>query len=82
MEAMFSKMMEGCMKGMSDEDKKKMMACWEKMTAVCPCMTTGGGSETEKKAMVEKMMYMCGGMMQMMAAFFKTKTTQETESTK
>ena len=26
MEAMFSKMMEGCMKGMSEEDKKKMMA--------------------------------------------------------
>ncbi|MGD0277227.1 MAG: hypothetical protein ABSB79_14440 [Syntrophales bacterium] len=82
MEAMFSKMMEGCIKGMSDEDKKKMMACGEKMVAVCPCMTTGSNSETDKKAMAEKMMSMCGGMMQMMPAFFKTKTPQETESGK
>jgi len=35
MEAMFTKMMEGCMKGMSEEDKKNMMACGEKMAAMC-----------------------------------------------
>jgi hypothetical protein len=82
MEAMFSKMMEACMKGMSDEDKKKIMACGEKMAAVCPCMTTGSNSETDKKALVEKMMSMCGGIMQMMPAFFKPKTPQGNEAGK
>jgi hypothetical protein len=39
MKKMFSTMMEGFTKGMSEEDKKKMMDFEEKMTGMCSCMT-------------------------------------------
>ncbi|MCE5264300.1 MAG: hypothetical protein LLG97_12290 [Deltaproteobacteria bacterium] len=64
METTFAGMMEGCMKGMSDEERKKMMAlCGEKMAAMCPCMGTKPFSAEEGKAMMEKMLAFCGGMM-------------------
>jgi|WetSurMetagenome_2_1015567.scaffolds.fasta_scaffold313243_1 hypothetical protein len=70
MEATFMGMMEGCMKGMPEEDRKKMMAfCGEKMAAICPCMGTKGSDE-ERKAMMEKMMAFCGGKMEQMSACF------------
>jgi hypothetical protein len=70
MEATFMGMMEGCMKGMTEEERKKMIAfCGEKMAAVCPCMGTKGTDE-EKKAMMEKMIAFCGGKMEKMSACF------------
>ena len=71
METMFGKMMEGCLNGMSEEDKKKMMACGEKMAAMFPSMGMKEMTEEEKKAMREKMMACCGSKMEMMAACFK-----------
>ncbi len=50
MEKEFSKMMEGCMKGVSEEDKKKMIA---KFAAKCPCFGKEM-SEDDKMAMKEK----------------------------
>ena len=69
MEKMFSKMMEGCMKGVSEEDKKKMMA---KFAAMCPCMGKDM-SEEDKKAMKEKMMAFCGSKMELISACFRKK---------
>jgi hypothetical protein len=43
------------MKGISENDKKKMMACGEKMASMCPCVKMKEMSEEEKKAMMEKM---------------------------
>ena len=72
METMFSKMMEGCMEGMSEEDKKKMMACGEKMAALF--------SLEGKKAIREKMMAYCGSKMELMSAYFK-KTGSTSDQT-
>ena len=71
MEAMFTKMMEGCMKGMSEEDQKKMMACGAKMAAMCPCMGTKEMSDEDRKDMREKMMAFCGSKMEQMSACFR-----------
>ena len=71
MEAMFGKMMEGCMKGMSEEDKKKMMACGEKMAAMFSSTGMKDMIEDGKKAMREKMMACCGSKMEQMSACFK-----------
>jgi len=72
MEAMFTKMMEGCMKGISEEDQKKMMAfCGEKMATICPCMGTRDLSAEDGKAMGEMMMAFCGSK-RMSACFTKT----------
>jgi hypothetical protein len=71
MEAMFGKMMEGCMKGMSEEDKKKMMACREKMATMFSSTGMNDMTEDGKKAMREKMMACCGGKMEQMSACFK-----------
>jgi hypothetical protein len=71
METMFSKMMEGCMKGMSEEDKKKMMACGEKMAAMFSCTGMKEMTEDGKKAMRQKMMACCGSKMEQMSACFK-----------
>jgi hypothetical protein len=71
MEAMFGKMMEGCMKGMSEEDKKKMMACGEKMAAMFSSTGMKDMTEDGKKAMREKMMACCGSKMEQMSACFK-----------
>jgi hypothetical protein len=73
MEAMFSKMMEGCLKGMSEEDKKKMMACGEKMAALCPCLDMKNMTEEDRKAMREKMMAFCGSKMELISACFRKK---------
>lgn len=70
MEATLMGMMEGCMKGMPEEERKKMMAfCGEKMATICPCMGVKGSDE-ERKAMTGKMMEFCGSMMEPMSACF------------
>jgi len=74
MEAMFTKMMEGCLKGMSEEDQKKMMDCGAKMAAMCPCMGTKDMSDEDRKAMREKIMAFCGSDL-MSACFKKTGPT-------
>jgi hypothetical protein len=72
MEAMFGKMMEGCMKGMSEEDMKKMMACCgEKVVAMFSSTGMKDMTEESKKAMREKMMACCGSKMEQMSACFK-----------
>jgi hypothetical protein len=71
MESMFSKMMEGCMKGMSEEDKKKRMACGEKMAAMFSSTCMKDMTEEGRKAMREKMMACCGSKMELMSACFK-----------
>jgi len=71
MEEMFSSMMAGFMKGMSENDKKRMMACGEKMAAMCSCINWKDMSEEEKKAMMEKMMSFCSSKMETMSTFFK-----------
>ena len=76
MEAMFTKMIEGCMKGMSEEDKKKLMACGEKMAAMCPCMGTKEMSDEDRKDMREKMMAFCGSKL-MSACFKQTGSTSD-----
>jgi hypothetical protein len=65
-----SKMM-GFMKGLSEEDRKRMMACGEKMAAMCSCMNMKEVSEEEKTAMSEKMRSFCGSAMAMMSACFQ-----------
>jgi O-phosphoseryl-tRNA(Cys) synthetase len=67
MENKFSKMIEGCLKGVSEEDKKKMLT---KFAAMCPC-SVKDMSEEDTKAMKEKMMAFCGNKMEMMSACFK-----------
>lgn len=71
MEAMFRKMMEGCMNGMSEEDKKKMTACGEKMAAMFSCMGMKDMTEEGRKAIREKMMTCCGSKMKLMSTCFK-----------
>jgi len=71
MERMFSSMMAGFMKGMSGDDKKRMMACGEKMAAMCSCVNWKDMSEEQKKAMMEKMMSFCNSKMEAMSGFFK-----------
>jgi len=61
MERMFGTMMKGFMSGMSEEDKLKMSACFEKMSSVCPCCGGKDVPEDEKKAMPGKMRSFCGG---------------------
>jgi hypothetical protein len=80
MKKMFSTMMEGFTKGMSEEDKKKMMACGEQMAGMCSCVNGKDMSEEEKKAMKGKMMSFCSGKMAKMSTFFK-KTGSQTEKT-
>jgi len=71
MEEMFSSMMSGFMKGMSENDKKRMMACGEKMAAMCSGINRKDMSEEEKKAMMEKMMAFCSSKMEIMSNFLK-----------
>jgi UDP-N-acetylglucosamine transferase subunit ALG13 len=71
MEGMFGSMMAGFMKGMSENDKKRMMACGEKMAAMCSCVNWKDMSEEQKKAMMEKMMSFCNSKMEAMSGFFK-----------
>jgi excinuclease UvrABC nuclease subunit len=80
MEKTFSSIMAEFMKGMSEDDKKRMMACGEKMAGMCSCMNMKDMSEEEKKAMMEKMMSFCSGKMEMMSSFFK-KMGSQTEKT-
>ncbi len=65
-----SKMM-GFMKGLSEEDSKRMMACGKKMAAICPCGNMKEMSEEDKKAMMEKMKSFCGDKMGMMSSFIQ-----------
>ena len=71
MEEMFSSIMSGFMKGMSEDDKKKIMACGDKMAAMCSGINRKDMSEEEKKAMTEKMMTFCSSKMETMSTFFK-----------
>ena len=71
MERMFNSMMAGFMKGMSGDDKKRMMTCGEKMAAMCSCVNWKDMSEEQKKAMMEKMMSFCNSKMEAMSGFFK-----------
>jgi hypothetical protein len=66
METMFGRMMEGCMKGMSAEDRQKMIG---KMSAMCPCIGKDL-SEEGRKAIQEKMKAFCGSKMELFAACF------------
>jgi hypothetical protein len=76
MEKGFASIMSEFMKGISENDKKKMTACGEKMASMCPCLKVKEMSEEEKKAMMEKMMSSCGGKMEMMLSFFKKMGSQ------
>ncbi len=76
MEEMFSSIMAGFVKGMSENDKKRMMACGEKMAAMCSCINWKHVSEEEKKAMMEKMMSFCNSKMKTMSAFCKKMNFQ------
>jgi hypoxanthine phosphoribosyltransferase len=80
MEKMFSSMMARFMKGMSEDDKKRMMACGEKMAAMCSCINRKDMSEEEKKATMEKMMSFCNEKMEKMSDFFR-KMVSQTEKT-
>jgi hypothetical protein len=76
MEKMFRSIMAGFMKGMSENGKKRMMVCGEKMAAMCSCINRKDMSEEEKKAMMEKMMSFCNSKMERMSAFFKKMGSQ------
>ena len=76
MEKMFGSMMDRFAKGMSEEDRKKMMACKEQMAGMCSCMTGKELPDEEKKSMMEKMMACCGGAKEMMSTFFKKMGSQ------
>jgi hypothetical protein len=80
MEKMFSSIMAGFMRGMSEDDRKKRLACGEKMTAMRSCVNGKDMSKEEKKAMMEKMMSLCNGKMEKMSGFFK-KMGSQTEKT-
>ena len=82
MKKMFSTMMEGFTKGMSEEDKKKMKDLEERMTGMCSCMPGKEMTEEEKKAMAERMMTCCGGTKEMMSTFFKKTGSQPDEADK
>ncbi len=69
METMFGKLMEGCMKGVTEEDRKRMM---EKMAAMCSCAGRDL-SEEDRKAMKEKMMAFCGSQMEALSACFSKR---------
>ena len=68
MEKMFGRMMEGCLSGMSAEDKVKFEACREKMAAMGPCCGSKDMSAEDMKAMMEEMKTFCGGKMGMMSS--------------
>jgi mannose/fructose/N-acetylgalactosamine-specific phosphotransferase system component IID len=70
MEKTFSTIMSKFMKGISEDHKKRMMACGEKIASMCPCLKMKEMSEEERKAMMERMMSFCGGK-EMMSSFFK-----------
>ena len=82
MKKMFSSMMAGFTKDMSEEDKKKMMACGEQMAAMCPCMPGKEMTEEQKKAMAERMTACCGGAKEVMSTFFKKMGSQPDEAEK
>jgi len=71
MEKTFASIMSEFMKGLSENDKKRMMGCGEKMASMCSCLKMKDMSEEEKKAMMEKMMSFCGSKMDMMSSFLK-----------
>ncbi len=75
MEKMFGKMMEGCMKGISADDRKKML---EKMATMCPCAGKNL-SEDDRKALKENVLAFCGSMKEKMSACLK-KTGSQTGS--
>ena len=73
---MFSSIIAEFMKDMSENDKKRMMACGKKMAAMCSCINMKDISEEEEKAMMEKMMSFCSSKMEIMSTFFKRMGSQ------
>ncbi|MCX5845862.1 MAG: hypothetical protein NTW12_05815 [Deltaproteobacteria bacterium] len=71
MEKLFGPMMQGFFSSMAEEDKNNMKACFEKMTAMCPCSNMKDMSEEDKKAMMEKMKSFCGSKMGMMSSILE-----------
>jgi hypothetical protein len=71
MKKMFSSIMAGFTRGMSEDKKKKIVNFGEKMASMCSCTTGKEMSEEERKAMAERMMACCGGAKEMMSSFFK-----------
>ncbi|HXX32872.1 MAG TPA: hypothetical protein VEM15_00225 [Thermodesulfobacteriota bacterium] len=76
MEKTFSTIMSEFMKGLSENDKKTMMACGEKMASMCPCLKMKEMSDEEKRAMMERVMSFCGSKMEIMSSFFKKTGSQ------
>jgi hypothetical protein len=82
---MFSSIMAGFMKGLSENDRKIMTDCREKMADLYPCLRLKDLSEEDKKAMQERMMSFCVGQMETLSTFFKErdpKTEQTGQSEK
>jgi hypothetical protein len=71
MEKILSSILAGFRKGMSEDDRKKMLACGEKMASMCSCIHWKDMPEEEKMAMMEKMMSFCKGKMERLSDFFK-----------
>jgi len=63
MEGMFQRVMQGFCGNLSDDDKRKMSDCCEKMAVFCPCGAMKDMAEADKKAMMEKMKSFCGNAM-------------------
>ncbi len=59
MEKTFGPMMHGFFHGMEEDEKRKMMACFEKMAVMCPCMDMKDMPEQDKRAVMEKMKSFC-----------------------
>ncbi|MGO8988064.1 MAG: hypothetical protein ACLQGU_22185 [bacterium] len=76
MEKTFASIVSEFMKGISEDGKKRMMTCGEKMASMCPCLKMKEMSEEEKKAMMERMMSFCGSKMEKMSSFFKKMGSQ------
>ena len=68
MEKMFGQMMDGCLSGMSAEDKEKFEACREKMAAMGSCCGSKDISAEDIKAMMEKMKTFCSDKTGMMSS--------------
>jgi len=59
MEKMFEQMMRGFCGNMSEDEKRKMMSCCEKMAAFCPWGAGKEGAEAVQKGMMATMKSFC-----------------------
>ena len=65
---------------MSEEDRQRMEACYEKMAAMCPCTIMAGGPEGQEKGLMEGMKSFCGGKMGAMTARFNRTNVEPAQS--